>query len=207
MSKDELTLFTSALNKHSSTESTIRRLRAKKSNIIGRMPTNQSEFDPDRLSSYDDQSKMIWGDECNPEGGRTIVMTTMFLLQYISSVTQISVDGTFFICSGWVNTWEVPQRSRKYPSASTSTFSLPMSTRMRIFSSLSTTPPKHNSTKRAREEDVDEDVFECSKKSKTDHSLCHICMFRLKKNNKKSRCHCKKLVHHSCFLGDGSICK
>ena len=38
---------------------------------------------------------------------------------------------------------EVPhqQRSRKYPSASTSTFSLPMSTRMRIFSSLSITPP------------------------------------------------------------------
>ena len=97
MSKDELTLFTSALNKHSSTESTIRRLRFKKCDIIGRMPTNQSEFDPDRLSSYDDQSKMIWGDECNPEGGRTIVMTTLFLLQYISSVTQISVDGTFLL--------------------------------------------------------------------------------------------------------------
>ena len=52
MSKDELTLFTSALNKHSSTESTIRRLRFKKCDIIGRMPTNQSEFDPDRLASY-----------------------------------------------------------------------------------------------------------------------------------------------------------
>ena len=59
---------------------------------------------------------------------------------------------------------EVPQRSRKYPSASTSTFSLPMSTRMRIFSSLSNTPPKHNSSKRAREENGDEDVLNVQKK-------------------------------------------
>lgn len=103
---------------------------------------------------------------------------------------------------------EIPYpHRRKKLSSSVSSFSLPLSTRQRIFSSLPDTPPQHNSTKRGREEEEEEDVFECSKKARLEHSLCHICMFRLKKNNKKSRCYCRKLVHHSCFLGDGSICK
>ena len=62
-----------------------------------------------------------------------------------------------------------------------------------------------NSTKRARE---DEDTMSQSKKSKLDiSSACHVCHFKLRKNNKKKRCFCRRLVHHSCFLADGSNCR
>ena len=64
------------------------------------------------------------------------------------------------------------------------------------------------STKRPREE---EDTLTSSKRTKLDttslKSVCHVCHFKLRKNNVKKRCFCKKLVHHSCFLADGSMCK
>ena len=49
----------------------------------------------------------------------------------------------------------------------------------------------------------------CWKKSKTDvlSYRCHVCHFLLKKNNKKKRCFCRKLVHYSCYLADGSLCQ
>ena len=44
LTMDELSSFTSALNKHSTTESTIRRIRVKKGEVIGKMPTTQGKF-------------------------------------------------------------------------------------------------------------------------------------------------------------------
>ena len=98
-----------------------------------------------------------------------------------------------------------PHRASKDQSILPSSFSLPEATRRRILSSISDSPPVHNSTKRPMEDDMEDSTF--SKKIRLDFSTCHICLFRLKKNNKKSKCHCRKLVHHSCFLGDGSSCK
>ena len=56
------------------------------------------EFDPERLAVYEDNSRVIWADKTN-SSGRTIVMTTLVLLQYLATASKISVDGTFFICS------------------------------------------------------------------------------------------------------------
>ena len=50
-----------------------------------------------------------------------------------------------------------------------------------------------------------------SKKSKLDStslkSVCHVCHFKLSKNNVKKKSFCRKLVNNSCFLADGSMCK
>ena len=33
---------------------------------------------------------------------------------------------------------------------------------------------------------------------------CHLCQFRLTRRSKRKRCYCRRLVHISCFDGDGS---
>ena len=80
--------------------------------------------------------------------------------------------------------------------------------RNRIFTNTDASIGELQSTKRPREE---EDNLTSSKRTKLDtmslKSVCHVCHFKLRKNNVKKRCFCKKLVHHSCFLADGSMCK
>ena len=80
--------------------------------------------------------------------------------------------------------------------------------RNRIFTNTDASIGELQSTKRPREE---EDTLTSSKRTKLDttslKSVCHVCHFKLRKNNVKKRCFCKKLVHHSCFLANGSMCK
>lgn len=62
-----------------------------------------------------------------------------------------------------------------------------------------------NSTKRPRDDDT---LCSASKRSKLDTTkTCHICHFKMRKNNRKKRCYCKKIVHNSCFQADGSMCQ
>ena len=35
---------------------------------------------------------------------------------------------------------------------------------------------------------------------------CHLCDFTFSKKEKRKVCHCKKHVHHNCFIGDGDSC-
>ena len=94
--------------------------------------------------------------------------------------------------------------------------------RQRILSEIPGSSPVHNSTKRAREEDTED--LNPSKRTMTDSSAgstlldsnttiakgytCHLCQFRLTRRSKrKKRCNCRRLLHISCFDGDGSSCK
>ena len=70
-----------------------------------------------------------------------------------------------------------PHCSSKDMSILPSSFSVPESTRRRILSSISDSPPVHNSTKRPMEDDMEDSTF--SKRTRLDVIICHICLFRL----------------------------
>ena len=51
------------------------------------------------MDNMKDRSKAIWRDKKSEKGGRTIVMSSMYLLSVLGSCRKISVDGTFYVMS------------------------------------------------------------------------------------------------------------
>lgn len=65
---------------------------------MGKMPRSQLDWNPGLSTGRDGRDDALWKDKVTSEG-RTIVISTAYLLSLLPMCTMLSVDGTFSVMS------------------------------------------------------------------------------------------------------------